>query len=266
MPSDAPPGNRWFGTRRTAPLVLGHRGASADLTENTLAAFRQAVAEGADGVELDVQRCASGEVVVFHDDDLRRLAGRSERLADLPLPALREVRLLGGGEIPLLAAAIEACGPTALVNIEIKHDGLRPAGCRELVAAVADVVGRADAAGRVLVSSFSPGAVWLWRRLCPSIPCGLLFERPRPFHRPWPLRMDALLPVLGPTAVHPEAGLCTPARVARWRRRGYRVHVWTVDQPERVRALAGMGVNAVITNRPAEVLAALALTPRSGGG
>src|SRR5512138_1115210 len=57
------------------PLVLGHRGASADAPENTLAAFRLAMAQGADGVELDVWRCATGEVVVVHDEDLTRVAG-----------------------------------------------------------------------------------------------------------------------------------------------------------------------------------------------
>ncbi len=248
------------------PLVLGHRGSSALETENTLAAFQRAMSEGADGVELDVQRCATGEVVVFHDDDLDRLAGRPEHIAALPLAALREVRLRGGGEIPTLAEALEACGPAALVNIEIKHDGLRPAGCRALVLAVAAAVARAAAAERVLVSSFSPAAVWLWHRQRPDVPCGLLFERPWPWHRPWPLRMDRLLPVLRPAAVHPENGLCTPEAVVGWRRCGYAVNVWTVDEPGRLAALAAMGVSGIITNQPARARSALALTPRSVGG
>src|SRR5512142_2887541 len=70
-------------------LVLGHRGASADAPENTLAAFRLAVAQGADGVELDVWRCASGEVVVIHDADTRRTAGEVLAVPDASWPALR---------------------------------------------------------------------------------------------------------------------------------------------------------------------------------
>lgn len=247
------------------PLVLAHRGASARETENTLAAFRRAIALGADGVELDVQRCATGEVVVFHDDTLERLAGRPERVGQLSLGALREVRLSGGGEIPTLAEALEACGD-GMVNIEIKYDGVLPGGCRALVAGVAEAVARAGAAERVLVSSFGPAAVWRWRALRPDVPCGLLFERPRPFRRPWPLRVNWLLPLLRPAAVHPEARLCTPAAVAGWRRRGYLVNVWTVDQPERIAALATMGVSGIITNQPAQALSALALTRRSSGG
>jgi glycerophosphoryl diester phosphodiesterase len=78
--------------------------------------------------------------------------------------------------------------------------------------------------------------------------------------------MDRLLPVLRPTAVHPENGLCTPDAVVGWRRRGYAVNVWTVDEPGRLAALAAMGVSGIITNQPARARAALALTPRSVGG
>ena len=248
------------------PLVFAHRGASALETENTLAAFRRALTEGADGVELDVQRCATGEVVVFHYHDLSRLAGRPERIEQLSLGALREVRLLRGGEIPTLVEALDVCGSGALVNIEIKHEGLFPSGCRALVDGVAEVVHRADAGQRVLISSFNPGAVWWWRKVRSDVPSGLLFEQPRPFHPPWPLRTDMLLPLLLPFAVHPENTLCTPDSVARWRRRGYAVMVWTVDVPERVTSLAAMGVSGIITNDPTGVRSALALTRRSVGG
>jgi len=252
--------------RGEGPVVLAHRGASALVTENTLGAFRRAMSEGADGVELDVQCCATGEVVVFHDDDLARLAKRPERIDQMSLGAIREVRLRGGESIPTLSEALDACGPAALVNIEIKYAGTFPKGCRTLVSAVADVVDSADASQRVIISSFSPGAVWLWRRIRPEVACGLLFERPQPFHRPWPLRTDLLLPLLHPHAVHPEHGLCTSARVAGWRARGYAVNVWTVDAPQRIEALAAMGVSGIITNDPAGAKAALALTPRSSGG
>ena len=236
------------------------------MTENTLAAFQRAMADGADGVELDVQRCRSGDIVVFHDGDLLRLAERPERIADLSLAALREVRLQGGGQIPTLADVLETCGPDALINVEIKYDGLWPLGCAALVAGVAEVVARAGAAARVLVSSFSPAAVWLWRTRHLSVPCGLLFEKPRRFQRPWPLRTDFVLPALDPAAVHPHQTLCTIEAVRRWHRRGYAVNVWTVDDPARIRALAEMGVDAIITNDPAAARAALRLTVRSVAG
>jgi glycerophosphoryl diester phosphodiesterase len=135
-----------------------------------------------------------------------------------------------------------------------------------LVDGVAEVVARADAEPRVLISSFSPGALWCWRKIRPEVPSGLLFERPRPFHRPWPLRTDSLLPVLRPFAVHPEDALCTRDSVRRWRARGFVVNVWTVDASDRVAELAAMGVGGIITNDPARARSALTLTRRSAGG
>src|SRR5689334_24385700 len=95
-------------------LVLGHRGASAEAPENTLAAFRLALAQGADGVELDVWRCATGEVVVFHDGDLRRIAGSPLRVRSATLAALRAADVgahagerFRGQRVPLLERSEE---------------------------------------------------------------------------------------------------------------------------------------------------------------
>jgi glycerophosphoryl diester phosphodiesterase len=235
------------------PLVLGHRGASARATENTAEAFGQARADGADGVELDVMLCASGEPVVFHDYDLRRLAGRPERIAAMPHRLLREVRLSPGGAIPTLEEAFAACGPDLLVNVELKVNEIDPRGTTALVDAVASVVRRLAVGPRVLVSSFNPWAVWVWSRRVPEVPAGLLFERSSAL----PLRRAWLAPALRPFALHPEQVLCTPARVAGWKRRGYRVNVWTVDDPAALAACRRMGVDAVITNDPARARAAL---------
>jgi glycerophosphoryl diester phosphodiesterase len=234
-------------------LVLGHRGASARATENTAQAFQQARADGADGVELDVMLCASGEPVVFHDDDLRRLAGRPERIAAVPHRLLRDISLAGGGRIPTLGEAFEACGPELLVNVELKVNEVDPRGTTALVDAVARVVRDLGVGPRVLASSFNPWAVWVWSRRVPEVPAALLFERASVL----PLRRAWLAPLLRPFALHPEYALCTPARVAGWKRRGYRVGVWTVDDPGALAACRRMGVDAVITNDPARARAAL---------
>jgi glycerophosphoryl diester phosphodiesterase len=236
------------------PLILGHRGASARETENTAAAFRRARTDGADGVELDVLLAATGEVMVFHDDDLARLGGRPERIADLPYRTLRDVKLPGGTTIPTLEEALEACGPDLLVNVELKANELGAAKIAALVEAVAEVIARTDSARRLLVSSFNPWAVRLWIRRAPMVRAALLFERQSML----PLRRAWLAPWLRPFALHPELVLCTPERVAAWKRRGYMVNVWTVDEPAALAACRRMGVDGVITNDPARTRAALA--------
>src|SRR5512140_2434513 len=124
---------------RGRPLVLGHRGASADAPENTLAAFRLALAQGADGVELDVWRCATGEVVVVHDEDLRRVAGLPVRVPDATLAELRAADVgawkgeaFRGERVPLLEEVLSAL-PAAVVNVERTPRGRRRARDRVLV-------------------------------------------------------------------------------------------------------------------------------------
>jgi glycerophosphoryl diester phosphodiesterase len=238
------------------PLVIGHRGASAHVLENTVGAFERARTDGADGVELDVLLCRTGEVVVFHDDDLRRLANRLERVEALSLDELRAVALPAGGRIPTLAEAFEACGPELLVNVEMKAANVNWNGVARLDAladGVARVVDDLGVARRVLVSSFSPLAVRAWMRRAPAIPAALLFEQEAPL----PLRRAWAAAWLRPSALNPDFRLCTRERVARWHARGYGVNVWTVDGEERVRACREMGVDGIITNDPAKTRALL---------
>ena len=229
--------------------------------ENTTQAFEQAIRDGADGVELDVQRCRTGEVFVFHDETLARLAGRPERFVDLSGPMIREIRLQGGHPIPTLADALEACGPSATVNIDLKLgvSFLLNPGAR--IEGVAQELRRTNAFSRVLVSSFSPRAVWEWRRRYPH--AAFLFERPRQGSYPWPWQPAWLTRFLRPFAVHPESTLCTANSVAAWRRLGFRVNTWTVDDPVELRRVLTLGVDGIITNDPGKTRNVLALTPRS---
>src|SRR5262249_61028502 len=128
---------------------------------NRLTAFRGARNAGADGVEVDVMRCKSGDVVVFHDDDLKRLFGRRDRIDALPLSALRE------HDIPTLEEALEEIGARMLVNVELKTDRRR--GDSELAMQVAAILRHGGWGRRALVSSFNPVALWQFRRAAPDL-------------------------------------------------------------------------------------------------
>jgi glycerophosphoryl diester phosphodiesterase len=246
-------GKRW---RRPGalPRIWAHRGDSAHRTENTLEAFAAARAAGADGIELDVMPCRSGELVVFHDETLERLAGRPERIAALSLAELRAVRLAGDGRISTLREVLDATGDLE-VNVEIKSPGPGKAGAAP--AEVAKIVRDAGAAGRVLVSSFDPWALVQLHGLVPDLATALLFHAGEPM----PARRGWIAPWIGASAMHPEHVLCTAATVGAWRRAGYAVNVWTVDDPARLRQLAAMGVDGVFANDPAAARAALTAAP-----
>lgn len=238
-------------------MIYAHRGANAVAPENTVPAFAAARRLGADGAECDVMVCATGELVVCHDERLDRLAGTPVAVRELPLAALRKVAILADrfsgirAGVPTLAEAVEAGGPDLLWNVELKVD--RTTDALPLARKAAEEVARLGLAGRVLVSSFHPLALLGFRAAAPHIPTAFLWEAPERKHRD-----RFLASALGTLAVHPEACLVDGAAVERWHRLGKLVDVWTVDDPGEARRLAGLGVDGIITDVPDRILPAVA--------
>lgn len=240
---------RWrrIGTR---PRIWAHRGASGRVTENTLEAFDAARADGADGVEFDVHPCKSGEIVVFHDHDLARLAGRPDKIRDLTWTELRTIRVTGGYRIPLLEEALEATTGLEL-DVEIKSPRFGAAGWH-LAAEVARILERCAAVERSMVSCFDPLPLVQLHGHLPEVALAFLFHA----GEPWPVRraLGAGL-LLGASLLHPEAVLCTADQVRAWRAAGHAVNAWTVDEPDELLRLAEVGVDGVFTNEPARARA-----------
>jgi glycerophosphoryl diester phosphodiesterase len=229
-------------------LLLAHRGASADAPENTLAAFQEAVAQGADGVELDAMVCGSGEVVVCHDERLDRLAQRDWEVRTTPWWKLQRADVgtplgFAPARIPLLEEVLDLLPPHFLINIELKCDEVDDGGLSEKVA---ELVLRRGLEGRVVLSSFNPLCLFRVAAAAPGLRRGFLID---PDKR-WAPQAWLLSPLVSSHSVHPYHEDCTPQRVEDWRRKGLRVAVWTVDDPGRARALEAMGVSYLITNKP----------------
>lgn len=236
-------------------LLLAHRGASADAPENTLAAFQEAVAQGADGVELDAMVCGSGEVVVCHDEKLDRLAGLPWEVRTTSYWKLKGADVgsrLGFApeRIPLLEEVLDALPPHFLVNIELKCDHADDGG---LSRKVAELVLRRKLEERVVLSSFNPLCLFRVAAVAPSLRRGFLID---PDKR-WGPQAYVVTPLVSSHSVHPYYEQCTPERVEEWRQKGLRVAVWTVDDPRRARALEEMGVSYLITNKPRFIREAL---------
>ncbi|HEX4384366.1 MAG TPA: glycerophosphodiester phosphodiesterase family protein [Myxococcales bacterium] len=234
--------------RADRPLIWGHRGASFDAPENTLASFTLAAEQGADGVELDAQLCGSGEVVVLHDESLGRTTGFAGLVTETPWPVVRTLdagsrkhERFRGERVPQLAEVLHSIH--VLINIELKCDRLDDRG---LTAEVVRLVRDARAEERVLLSSFNPLCLLRARAMAKEIPRALLFEASSAL----PLRTAASAPALDAVALHPENVLATPGRVARWRKRGYLVACWTVDDLDEAARLYQSGVAGIITNKP----------------
>lgn len=223
----------------TPPLVIGHRGAPRVARENTIAAFAAARASGADGVELDARRTTDGVLVVHHDP----IAGLS--LADLRAD---------DPDIPTLADALDAC-VDMLVNVEIKCLPWEPDADDEehtIVRAVVDVV-RVHAPEAIL-SSFDLTAVDAVRSFAPEFITAWLTSG-QPLASAAPIAAEH-----GHAWLHPDRATALAegaAGIAAAHAADVRVDVWTVDEPDEMRALAASGIDAIVTNVPDVAVATL---------
>jgi glycerophosphoryl diester phosphodiesterase len=254
------------------PLVVAHRGASENIPEHTLAAYAQAIEDGADGLEADVRLTADGHLVCVHDRRIDRTSNGRGVLSTLELADLESLDFggwqdtSGGSELPdqvaadrtkvltlerLLEFVVDAPRPVQLM-VETKHP-TRYAGLVERT--VVELLRRFGLDGwtpperaPVTVMSFSEVALRRVRRLAPGIPLVMLMDRV-----PMPYRTGMLpkgIRVAGPSVDIVRRHPRYPQRV---RAAGSRVFVWTVDEPEDVRRCCDLGLDAIITNRPGDV-------------
>ncbi len=221
---------------------IAHRGFAGVAPENTLRAVRAAVDAGADAVEVDVRRCASGDVVCCHDETVDRVTDGTGAVADLTRAELADLDVLGSGAgVPPLAAVVEAVPPEVGLNVELKERGI-----------ASDVLDHlAGTGGDWWLSSFDIEAIRTASRagrdrasIPDPVPVAPLVA---------PGRADPLAAATGTdaVAVHPHQDLCTPDLVTRAHDAGLAVTAWTVRSEVTARGLREAGVDGLIADAPA---------------
>lgn len=242
------------------PLVIAHRGASHDSPQNTLVAFELAKKMGADGVELDTSLTRDGVPVVIHDLTLEGTTNGHGAVNSYTLDLIKKLdagssfdAAYAGERIPTLDEALETIGKDLVVNIELKANSWYSDGLEQ---AVLNVIRKHSASGRVVISSFNPFTLRRFRQRAPEIPIGYLYSTDEPVY----LRYGWFMAGLTHEARHPQATIIDGGFMYWARTHGFRVHTWTVDDPNRIRELRDLGVDAIITNRPDVALTALGRT------
>ena len=217
------------------PLVIAHRGASADFPENSLDAFSGALEQGADWIELDVRRSKDGVLVVHHDAHL----ADGSLIRDLDSDCLPE-------GVPSLAEAFETSENMG-VNIEIKHLPGEPDFDEvDLVCeAVVGLVKAYRSADKILVSSFDMNAIDRIKETDPSIATGWLVVE-----RSDGIQILDRVKAHNHTSINPWDELVDQSLIEQAHSRGLNVNVWTVDDERRILQLSEWGVDGIITNIP----------------
>ncbi|MDQ3286695.1 MAG: glycerophosphoryl diester phosphodiesterase membrane domain-containing protein [Pseudomonadota bacterium] len=230
---------------RREVTITAHRGASAQAPENTLAAFQAAIDAGADAIEFDVRLSADGAVVVFHDSDFLRVSGDPRPVAETRLSTMRDIDIgswfdpaFSGERIATLAEALAFIDRRTLALVELKPDAHN---ADALLMATLREIERGGYQGAVMLASLSPDLVRAARAAAP--------------HARLALFANEALPGMARRTDFDMLGLnhlrLDTAAVADARRRGYRLQVWTVNDPERMARYMDLGVDDISTDRPA---------------
>jgi glycerophosphoryl diester phosphodiesterase len=226
-------------------LVIAHRGASAYAPQNTMPAFELAVRQGADMLELDVQRTADGILVVFHDDTTERWDGRKRLMTTCTLAEVQALDIARAQVATLAEVCAFARERGVRLNVEIKGLGIG--------APVAHMLRDERVEDLVLISSFEAGALGEVAAASPHLPRAYLMghDTYRPdvrLREAWPF---GALRRSGAVAWHPSYDLpLLVSLIPRVRRAGFAVNVWTVDDVVAMRQLIALGVDGIITNVP----------------
>ncbi|WP_217553321.1 glycerophosphodiester phosphodiesterase [Streptomyces sp. GbtcB6] len=225
------------------PIAFAHRGGAADGLENTVAQFRRAVELGYRYIETDVHATADGRLVAFHDDTLDRVTDGAGRIGDLPWEDVRHARVAGREPLPLFEELLEEF-PDVRWNVDAKAEpALRP---------LLDLIEKTDSYDRVCVGSFSEVRVLRAQRLAgPRLATsfgtrGVVGLRLRSWGLPAAVRRSAV------AAQVPESQSGVPVVDRRFVRaahaRGLHVHVWTINEPDRMHRLLDLGVDGIMTD------------------
>lgn len=221
-------------------LLIAHRGASGHAPENTLAAFRLALEMGAKAVELDVHQARDGELVVIHDEDLKRTGRRKGRIRDLSWKELSSVDV-GGDRIPLLEEVMDLIAGKAELHLELKRGSRYYQGIEARILAL---LRKREALKTTLISSFDHRALFVVRELEPEARLGYL----RGFTRLGVALKEAA--ELGAESINLSLRQAKPAVIRECRKRGFKTLVYTVNKPRDLVRLAQLGVDGVFSNLP----------------
>lgn len=233
------------------PTIIAHRGASAKAPENTLAAFRLALKEGADAIELDAKLTSDKQVVVLHDQRVERTTDGSGKVGEMPLAALKELdagswfgKRFQGEKIPTLEEVLESVGKDTVSNIELTNYATPRDSLPEKVAAL---VKKHNLEEQILISSFNPWALIRARRELPQTPIGLLAV---PGSKgAW--ARSFLGRLLRYQSLHPHHSDASKKFVERVHEWNSLVFTYTVNEEDEMRRLFARGVDGIFTDEPA---------------
>ena len=248
----------FFSPYTNKTILFGHRGCPKLAPENTIASFDVCIEKSIPAIELDVQVCATGELVVTHDFNLKRVTGYEGLVAETSYKKIQELDagsffspVFSGEKIPLLSEVFSKYGNSLRYDIELKSSSKID---KKLSANVWKMVQDFSLEDVCMISSFNPFQVRFFRKISENtIPTAVIYSSSPQIPRL--LRHGAGRYLAGCSVLKPNRVLLTEPVFKKYSlRKGYPIISWTVDDSDEAKRLIAMGVSGIISNNPENFL------------
>ena len=215
-------------------LRIGHRGARAYAPENTITSFKKALEIGVDAIELDVRKTKDNQLVVIHDDDVKRTTDGEGLICELTLKEIKGFSAEGGEKIPTFEEALDFLDKKVKVFVELKEEGIE----KQVLFAVHE----RGLEKNVVITSFLEDVLKRVRELDDKVETGLIYAKHKnPLKAAFDLKANYLVALY--RFVH-------TANVEKAHENGLKVVVWTINTPEEVEAYVKKGVDGIASDKP----------------
>jgi len=225
------------------PLVFGHRGAKGHIAENTLSSIQKAIELGVDGIEVDVFRCGSGELVVFHDRSVEKLTNGIGFIEQMSLNSIKKLNVLDQGKIPTLNEVLDLIDGQVILNIELKGSNTSFLTHQLLNSYFKSSNWKPE---KIIISSFDWDELRAFYQLNKEIKIAILTEDD-------PVDAIPIAKELNAFSINPNHILLTKLNAAKIKSENISIYPWTVNEILDINKMKKIGVDGIITDYPEKV-------------
>ena len=226
-------------------LRIGHRGSKGYVAENTLESINHAILLGVDGIEIDVFKCLSGELVLSHENNLKRLTGKSGQLEKLTLGELKKFLVVGKYKIPTLTDVLKIIETPLFVNIELKGLNTAQATSKIITNLSKSTSWRLE---NFIISSFNWNELEQFRSIDKNTPVGVLVSNSMSINEAIEFGKK-----INAQAIHPNFKLLNEKTVKKIKNNGFKIYTWTVNSKDDINCMKKFKVDGIISDFPDKI-------------
>ena len=226
-------------------LRIGHRGSKGYVAENTLESINHAILLGVDGIEIDVFKCLSGELVLSHENNLKRLTGKSGQLEKLTLGELKKFLVVGKYKIPTLSDVLKTIETPLFVNIELKGLNTAQATSKIITNLSKSTSWRLE---NFIISSFNWNELEQFRSIDKNTPVGVLLSNSMSINEAIEFGKK-----INAQAIHPNFKLLNEKTVKKIKNNGFKIYTWTVNSKDDINYMKKFKVDGIISDFPDKI-------------